>query len=297
MQTQINFSIIEQAKQRIGIAKDTNNGAAVRNVPPIIGNDSVELEKGRNVDPENPYSTDVVKWGSFSTWNPLMEYERNQQHVFNLISVENWREICKYSRTTLLFDFDHWVSTNGKHNAEFANYRNFGETVTPEKVIVELNSLWKRYKASIKEPDRPPAESSAASNSGDSDEIVKNTLSVQAKTLAGLPPNCGIGKPSSLAEKLFAERLHSLYFYLWYSVLAINVDQINEFEHWIEMMECACCRIQIENVSICVKLLGGHYAEERENFLAKLRPHFGTHLQRVQGRVPTCSCADGMPTQ
>jgi hypothetical protein len=294
MQTKLDMTIIEEAKRRIGIASEANNGAAVRQVPTNDSNYPDELENSRNVDPENPYSTDVVKLGSYKTWNPLVEYERSQQSIFSLVSAENWADFYQHSKTALLFDFDYWVSTNGRHVAEFANYRIFGATVDPKSVIVELHDLWKRYKKQVKGALPDPYIPDGASDFPENLQFVNRRTPHRLEAAEGFVPNSVLGKPSSLAEKLFAERLHSLYFCLWYSVLAVNVERVSEFEHWIELMKSACCPIQIENVSLCVKLLGGHHAEDRENFLAKLRPHFMTHLQRVKNKAVTCDCGAGL---
>lgn len=89
-------------------------------------------------------------------------------------------------------------------------------------------------------------------------------------------------------------RLRTLYFWMWYTVLGLNVERVNEFNHFIELMDTACCGIQLENVSLCVQVLAGQEADDRDTFLAKLRPHFQKHLARIQSKVITCNCAEGI---
>lgn len=92
---------------------------------------------------------------------------------------------------------------------------------------------------------------------------------------------------------VFLRRLRSVYFWLWYSVLGLNVDGVAEFQHWIDQMDNACCAVQLDNVSFCVRLLAGQWADDRDSYLAKLRPHFVKHSQRVQAKVITCDCNEG----
>jgi|GEM_PF-5496662 len=89
-------------------------------------------------------------------------------------------------------------------------------------------------------------------------------------------------------------RFRTLYWWMWYTLLTLNVELTSDFEHFTEMMECACCSLQLENVSFCIQVLGGQWAEDRESLLAKLRPYFQQHLARVKSKVITCDCGKGI---
>jgi hypothetical protein len=104
----------------------------------------------------------------------------------------------------------------------------------------------------------------------------------------------GESETSASAGRVFTKRLRQLYFWLWYTVLALNVERENEFEHFTELMGCACCAIQLENVSLCIQLFAGQRVEDRDAFLARLRPHFANALQSLQGKVTTCNCNEGL---
>lgn len=95
-------------------------------------------------------------------------------------------------------------------------------------------------------------------------------------------------------NQIFLRRLRGVYFWLWYTVLGLNVEGIAEFPHWIERMECSCCAVELDNVSFCVRLLAGQWADDRDSYLAKLRPHFAKHTQRVSAKQVTCDCNEGM---
>jgi len=94
--------------------------------------------------------------------------------------------------------------------------------------------------------------------------------------------------------KLFEDRIEALYFELWYTILSLNVELTPEFDYWAERMECACCPIYLENISICIKLLAGQQAEDRESYLAKLRPPFRKRLQELSTKRITCWCNEGV---
>lgn len=102
-----------------------------------------------------------------------------------------------------------------------------------------------------------------------------------------------LGKCDFQRNGIFLRRLRGVYFWLWYTVLGLNVDGVAEFQHWIDQMDNACCAVQLDNVSFCVRLLAGQWADDRDSYLAKLRPHFVKHTQRVSTKQITCDCNEG----
>lgn len=298
MQQKLDMTIIEQAKKRAGIATEANNAAAIRGIttqggnypeyaheienpkPQGAGFDASKIvplassetsdnktEKAEVTYPENPYFNEESKLGHFLTYSPLREFERSQHAVFILISQPENEENYENQKTLQLFDFDRWLQVNRKYTEGFESAQLFGEVTSAKTIVTYARELWKRYQASR----------------------AVGTVVTENRNTA----------PTSIQEKLFVERLHCLYFWMWYTVISLQVTRDNEFNHFIELMETACCPIQLENVSIIVKALAGWQADDRDSYLGKLRPHFQNHLQvqmeRAARGLLTCDCGKGLP--
>ncbi len=287
MSKKLNFNFLEEVQTRTQLALATNNGAAVRGDTTNEQEYSQDISNGKNTYPISPYYNDVESEGSFKTWNPVVEFERFQGPVFRLLSDPDHAENYQHAKAARLFDFDYWLEVNRKHTAGFERAELFGVKDLQKNLIFKLADLYKRYAAHALELgkkglmiDVVALVPDLSKNSENADLVVVQKMEQPVKV--------------EFTEYCFSKRINALYWWLWYSVLGLQVEKVREFDHWIEMMECSCCPLHLENVSICIQTIGGHRVEDRDSFLAKLRPHFQNHTSRLSGKTITCDCAEGL---
>lgn len=99
---------------------------------------------------------------------------------------------------------------------------------------------------------------------------------------------------AAAAEDARRRRLVDFYFLFWLSLQAINIDREPETEWWQEWMNAACCTVYLNCVSACVRLLAGQFVDDREPFLARLRPCFQQALVRLSAKSTTCGCSEDL---
>ncbi len=100
---------------------------------------------------------------------------------------------------------------------------------------------------------------------------------------------------ASATEQARRDRLMAFYFLFWLSLYSLNVDREPELGWWQEQLGSACCTVHLNGVSACIRLLAGQWVEEREGFLARLRPSFQQALARLKEKSPlTCHCLEGL---
>lgn len=290
MQQKISMDLLQTAIFSAGATVSGASTLAAAGIP------TKEQEQAQNpeisetpqiIPPISPYYDELIRSGSFGTWIMPREFKQHLRHVVWLFSRPEFAEKAEGMKALQLLDIDRWLGILKRKDADFAGYKKIEAISLPENLRIQMAKLYESYAERLRQADRIDSKvvvttkdwicsenTDQASDIGTTD--FRNTESIE------------------LLEYLAANRFYSLFYQVWEAVLSLNIDHENEFEYWTERLGFACCPIGLENVSITIRLVAGQWVEDRDLFLAKLRPYFTRNVERLQAKEITCDCAEGL---